>query len=161
MTLDGWNPLVLLPVASFVVLALRPEELRVHPVGQDRSISACSLLSRARRRLRRPLRSIHGNLSLGLASPRGITLLAYDRRNAWLPGSLSPLLIVAAGGLVAGGKGVMDRLQARSIATDAKGRHDVAVSDLNDVQRVTQDIVEEYGRSQLHAQRDTIGRFAD
>ncbi|MFE4230353.1 hypothetical protein ACFRJ8_20965 [Arthrobacter sp. NPDC056886] len=72
-----------------------------------------------------------------------------------------PLLIVVAGGLVAGGKGVMDNLQARSIAADAKGRHDVAVSDLNAVQSVTQEIVEEYGRSQLRAQRDTIGRFAD
>lgn len=72
-----------------------------------------------------------------------------------------PLMIAAAGGLVAGGKGVMDKVQARSIAADAKGYHDVAVSGLNEVQSVTQEIVEGYGRNQLHAQRDTIGRFAD
>jgi len=72
-----------------------------------------------------------------------------------------PLLIVTAGGLVVGGKGLVDKFQARSIAVDAKTRHDVAVSSLSDVQSVTQEIVEEYGLNQLHAQRDTIGRFAD
>ena len=72
-----------------------------------------------------------------------------------------PLVIMATGGLVAAGKGVFDGFQARSIAAEAKGRHDVGVSDLDDVQVVTHGSVEEYGRSQLRAQGVTIGRFAD
>ncbi|TFC19724.1 hypothetical protein E3O19_01825 [Cryobacterium algoritolerans] len=72
-----------------------------------------------------------------------------------------PLAVAVVGGLAAAGKGVADVVQARSIAKKAKRRHDVAVCELEEVQRVTQGIVEEYGRSQLRAQRDTIGRFAD
>jgi hypothetical protein len=71
------------------------------------------------------------------------------------------LAIAAAAGLGAAGKGVTDGVQGRSIAAKAKVRHDVAVGELEDVQGVTQGIVEGYGRTQLLAQRDTIGRFAD
>lgn len=72
-----------------------------------------------------------------------------------------PRVIVVVGGFSAAGKGVVDGFRARSIAGEAKGRHDVAVSNLDDVQRATHETAEEYGRNQLSAQRDTIGRFAD
>src|SRR5690554_798724 len=72
-----------------------------------------------------------------------------------------PVAVLVVGGVIAAGKGATDWFQGKSMAKEAKGRHDVAVEELDGVQRVTHEMAEKYGRSQLGAQRDTIGRFAD
>lgn len=60
-------------------------------------------------------------------------------------------------GFSAADKGMMNGFRARWVAEEAKGCHHVAVHNIVDVQRATQETAEDYGRCQLSAQRDAIG----
>lgn len=77
---------------------------------------------------------------------------------------VAPLIVPLGAAIVAGvgaaGKGVTDLVQANRTAKSAHHDHEEAVAAVEGCQERTHKIAEEYGRDQLRAQAETIGRFA-
>lgn len=77
---------------------------------------------------------------------------------------VAPLVIPLGAAIVAGvgaaSKGLTDLVQANRTAKSAHHEHEEAVAAVEGCQERTHEIAEEYGRDQLRAQADTIGRFA-
>lgn len=71
-----------------------------------------------------------------------------------------PLVIAIAAGAAAAGKGATDTYRARQTAKAAEREHSIALAALEVRQRRTHDVAENYGKDQLRAQAETIGRFA-
>jgi hypothetical protein len=78
---------------------------------------------------------------------------------------VAPLVFPLAAVVVAGGgaaaKGVADIVRSRTMAKEATIRHEAALEDLAVAQEVVHDRVVAYGREQISAVSDTLGRFAD
>lgn len=72
-----------------------------------------------------------------------------------------PLVVVVAAGVSAAGKGVNDLVRANRTVRSAQQDHESAIAAVEECQGRTHAIAEEYGRDQLRAQADTIGRFAE
>lgn len=72
-----------------------------------------------------------------------------------------PLAVVVAAGVSAAGKGVNDLVRANRTVRSAQHDHELAIAAVEECQGRTHEIAEEYGRDQLRAQADTIGRFAE
>ena len=72
-----------------------------------------------------------------------------------------PLAAAIAAGVGAAGKGVADVAKARSLANDARLRHEATLAALESAQVPVHDRVSAYGNQQLAAVTETIGRFAD
>ncbi|HZK04939.1 MAG TPA: hypothetical protein VFC82_03725 [Actinomycetaceae bacterium] len=72
---------------------------------------------------------------------------------------LIPLGAVLVAGVVAAGKGASDFMKAESVGKDASARHAIALAGFEVWQTRTQTLAESYGREQLRAQAETIGRF--
>ncbi|MBQ0904985.1 hypothetical protein [Micromonospora sp. U21] len=71
-----------------------------------------------------------------------------------------PLAALIAAGVGAAGKGVTDLVQANMTAKAAQRDHELAVSAVEVCQGRTHEFAEDYGKDQLRAQAETIGRFA-
>ncbi|MGW3614408.1 hypothetical protein ACWD6N_31955 [Micromonospora sp. NPDC005163] len=71
-----------------------------------------------------------------------------------------PLAALIAAGVGAAGKGVTDLVQANKTAKAAQRDHKLAVSAVEVCQGRTHEFAEDYGKDQLRAQAETIGRFA-
>lgn len=72
-----------------------------------------------------------------------------------------PLAVAIAAGVGAAGKGVADIAKARSLANDARLRHEATLAALESAHNPVHDRVSEYGNQQLSAVTETVGRFAD
>ena len=72
-----------------------------------------------------------------------------------------PLAVAVAAGVGAAGKGMTDIARARSLAKDARARHEATLAALKAAQAPVHDLVAEYGIQQLAAVTETVGRFAD
>lgn len=72
-----------------------------------------------------------------------------------------PLAVAIAAGAGAAGKGAADLLQAKRTVAAAQRDHEAAVAALEVCQARTHGAAEKYGRDQLRAQAETMGRFAD
>lgn len=71
-----------------------------------------------------------------------------------------PLVVVVVAGVGAAGKGVTDLLHANRTVKSAQHDHALALTAVQADQERTHKVAEDYGRSQLRAQAETIGRFA-
>lgn len=78
-----------------------------------------------------------------------------------LPPLVIPLAAAIAAGVGAAVKGVKDITDARSIAKDARARHESALHALEIAQKPVHERVAAYGAQQLTTVSRTIGRFAD
>lgn len=72
-----------------------------------------------------------------------------------------PLAVAVAAGVGAASKGMADMAKARSLAKDARARHEATLGALEVAQAPVHDLVLEYGSQQLAAVTETVGRFAD
>jgi hypothetical protein len=72
-----------------------------------------------------------------------------------------PLAVVIAAGASAAGKGVADIAKARSLAKDARLRHEAMLAALESAHVPVHESVSDYGNQQLAAVTETVGRFAD
>lgn len=68
---------------------------------------------------------------------------------------------MVAAGVSAAGKGVNDLVRANRTVRSAQQDHELAIAAVEECQGLTHTIAEDYGRDQLRAQADTIGRFAE
>lgn len=77
---------------------------------------------------------------------------------------VAPLLLPLAAAIVAGvgaaGKGVTDLVRANRTVKSAQRDHELAIASVEVRQGRTHKIAEDYGKDQLRAQAETIGRFA-
>lgn len=71
-----------------------------------------------------------------------------------------PLVVAIAAGAAAAGKGAADTFRARQMEKAAQSKHSIALAALEVRQRRTHEVAEDYGKDQLSAQAETIGRFA-
>jgi len=72
-----------------------------------------------------------------------------------------PLVAVVAVGGAAAAKGIADIASGRSVARDARVRHEAVLGDLEVAQGPVHERVAEYGVQQIEAVTGTLGRFAD
>lgn len=71
-----------------------------------------------------------------------------------------PLAAVIVAGVGAAGKGVTDLVRANRTVKSAQRDHELAIAAVEVCQGHTHKIAEDYGKDQLRAQAETIGRFA-
>lgn len=72
-----------------------------------------------------------------------------------------PIAVVVTAGVSAAGKGLADIFKARSLAQEARERHEASLAALESAQAPVHDAVSDYGIQQMEAVTETLGRFAD